>query len=91
MVKEVTISAVKEKFANTWEMEWRTEFTKDWKERIEPAYSLSKTMNQARMLHWLWLLGILASFAAGLNYTLFEMAAVTKMAGTDNAAAGPFP
>lgn len=80
VVKEATTSAVKEKFADTWVMEWRTEFTKDWKERIEPAYtSLSKTMNQARMLHWLWLLiAILASFAAGLNYTLFKWPPVTK-------------
>ncbi len=71
VVKDETTAAVRGKFAETWLTEWRAEFTKDWKQQIEPAYSsLRVTMNQARMLHWLWLLiAILASFAAGLNYT----------------------
>jgi hypothetical protein len=79
VVQEATASGVREKFAETWVREWQTEFTKDWKEAIEPAYtSLRETMNHARMLHWLWLLiAIIASFAAGLSYTLFRWPPVT--------------
>jgi hypothetical protein len=38
-VKQSTENAVREKFRETWIREWQTEFTKDWKEQIGPAYT----------------------------------------------------
>ena len=46
-------NAVKEKCKETWIKEWQTEFTKDWKEQIDPAYTrLRDLLEKARKANW---------------------------------------
>lgn len=72
-VRHATESAVREKFRETWIREWQTEFTRDWKRDIEPAYiSLRDVMEDAKRVNWLWLVSSLVlSFLAGISLSLW--------------------
>jgi hypothetical protein len=72
-VKRSTENAVKEKFKETWIKEWQTEFTKDWKEQIDPAYTkLRDLLENARTVNWLWMItSLLLSFIAGIGLTMW--------------------
>ena len=65
--------AVKEKFRETWIKEWQTEFTRDWKEQIGPAYTqLRDVLENAKRVNWLWLVAsLIFSFIAGISLTLW--------------------
>jgi hypothetical protein len=47
-VRHTTEIAVREKFRETWIREWQTEFTKDWKEQIGPAYTRLRDVLEMR-------------------------------------------
>ena len=72
-VRQSTENAVKEKFKETWIKEWQTEFTKDWKEEISPAYTrLRDVLENARRVNWLWMVAsLIFSFLAGISLTLW--------------------
>lgn len=72
-VKQSTENAVREKFRETWIREWQTEFTKDWKEQIGPAYTkLRDVLENAKRVNWLWLAtSLLLSFLFGISLTLW--------------------
>ena len=72
-VKQSTENAVREKFRETWIREWQTEFTKDWKEQIGPAYTkLRDVLENAKRVNWLWLAtSLLFSFLFGISLTLW--------------------
>jgi hypothetical protein len=72
-VKQSTENAVKEKFKETWIKEWQAEFTKDWKEQIDPAYTrLRDLLEKARTVNWLWMVAsLIFSFIAGISLTIW--------------------
>jgi hypothetical protein len=72
-VRQSTEFAVREKFRETWIKEWQTEFTKDWKEKIDPAYTrLRDLLDSARKVNWLWMVAsLIFSFVAGISLTLW--------------------
>lgn len=72
-VKQSTENAVREKFRETWIREWQTEFTKDWKEQIGPAYTrLRDVLEDAKRVNWLWMVAsLIFSFLAGISVTLW--------------------
>jgi hypothetical protein len=74
-VKVATENAVKEKFKETWIREWQTEFTKDWKEQINPAYTkLREALEKTRTWHWRWIAGsLIISFLAGIALAFWSI------------------
>lgn len=78
-VRLTTESAVRDKFKETWIKEWQTEFTKDWKEQIGPAYtSLRDVLENAKRVNWLWMVAsLIFSFLAGISLTLWWAAKPT--------------
>ena len=78
-VRHTTEIAVKEKFRETWIREWQTEFTKDWKEQIGPAYTrLRDVLEEARKVNWLWMVAsLIFSFLTGISLALWWAAKPT--------------
>ena len=72
-VRQTTETAVREKFKETWIREWQTEFTKDWKEQINPAYTkLREALEKTRRWLWQWVAAsLILSFLAGISLTLW--------------------
>ena len=73
VIREYIRNQEKEDERMHWIREWQTDFTKDWKEQINPAYTkLREALEKTRRWHWQWIAASwILSFLAGISLTLW--------------------